>query len=54
MLRMVHLCVKRRQTQCLLPPRVQPEKVAEELATGVATSAEWKALQAHVADIEKT
>lgn len=33
---------------------LQPEKVAAELATGVESSAEWKALQAHVAEIEKT
>lgn len=33
---------------------VQAEEVAEELAMSVSSSSEWKALQAHVSDIEKT
>ena len=33
---------------------LQPEQVAEELATGVSGTPEWKALAAHRADIEKT
>ncbi len=33
---------------------MQPEQVAEELATGVSSTPEWKALAAHRADIEKT
>lgn len=33
---------------------IQPEQVAEELATGVSSTPEWKALAAHRAEIEKT
>ena len=33
---------------------LQPEQVAEELATGVSSTAEWRALAAHRAEIEKT
>lgn len=39
------------QTLCAT---VQPEQVADELATGVSSTPEWKALSAHRAEIEKT
>jgi glucose-6-phosphate isomerase len=36
------------------PPAQTPEQVAQELATGVSGTAEWKALAAHRTEIEKT
>jgi glucose-6-phosphate isomerase len=41
-------------TAVTAPPAQSPEQVAEELATGVSSTPEWKALAAHRADIEKT
>jgi hypothetical protein len=40
--------------QGVLCLHLQPEQVAEELATGVSSTPEWKALAAHRAEIEKT